>query len=231
METMSLFDIPPSSGAADHASDTVLDRSACDWPDHTPTTAYSYGCRCPGCRKHRSYRNKRLRVDGPGLCAIAGCDNPKRRVQGAKFCDAHTTARGYMPGPGLQRTITCAVCGREAHVSKKITYPICHGCRQHNRGLVNRAGKHSVDLARLLTWISSPICELCGTRLGSHKGNFAIDHDHRHCPSETGCAECVRGLLCNRCNLTLGQVERLLADGGMDRIMSYIRSRRDGPSC
>lgn len=31
-----------------------------------------------------------------------------------------------------------------------------------------------------------------------------VDHDHSCCPGEYGCANCVRGVLCNGCNLALG---------------------------
>jgi len=44
-------------------------------------------------------------------------------------------------------------------------------------------------------------CAICGTRqTGKPGGRLAVDHDHAHCPGKVGCAECVRGLLCVRCN-------------------------------
>ncbi|MEV7770538.1 endonuclease domain-containing protein [Kitasatospora sp. NPDC086791] len=46
---------------------------------------------------------------------------------------------------------------------------------------------------------SGGACEVCGT-----PGNLVIDHDHRY-----GRAA-VRGLLCNRCNQTLGALDRLM---------------------
>lgn len=35
---------------------------------------------------------------------------------------------------------------------------------------------------------------------------FDVDHDRECCPQRRSCGKCVRGLLCRRCNVTLGQV-------------------------
>lgn len=50
-------------------------------------------------------------------------------------------------------------------------------------------------------------CAICRTDMpGGRWGTWHVDHDHRHCPGIRGCAECVRGLLCNNCNLALGHL-------------------------
>lgn len=43
--------------------------------------------------------------------------------------------------------------------------------------------------------------------LDANSRRLAVDHDHNCCPSGHLCAGCVRGLLCARCNLGLGNFE------------------------
>jgi len=61
-------------------------------------------------------------------------------------------------------------------------------------------------------------CALCG-RSGVP---LQIDHDHRHCPGREGCALCVRGLLCGRCNSLLGAFG---GDRNLPRLIAYLTRR------
>jgi hypothetical protein len=63
-------------------------------------------------------------------------------------------------------------------------------------------------------------CAACG-KTESVNGRFlAVDHDHACCPTDETCGGCIRGLLCNPCNLLLGLAQddsaRLIA------LASYI---------
>jgi hypothetical protein len=68
------------------------------------------------------------------------------------------------------------------------------------------------------------VCATCKTDVPGHKG-WVIDHDHSCCP-EAGrsCGDCIRGILCTRCNLTLG----LLNDDPaiIDAMKQYLLSDR-----
>lgn len=48
-------------------------------------------------------------------------------------------------------------------------------------------------------------CAICRcAEPGGRWNTWHVDHDHAHCPGKRACESCVRGLLCNRCNLALG---------------------------
>ncbi len=51
-------------------------------------------------------------------------------------------------------------------------------------------------------------CAACGTtEPGGPHDQWSVDHDHRCCPSSRSCGGCVRGVLCNNCNVGLGMMQ------------------------
>jgi hypothetical protein len=52
------------------------------------------------------------------------------------------------------------------------------------------------------------LCAICSgyqiTRKNTDYRELCIDHDHSCCPSGKSCGECVRGLLCDKCNRGIG---------------------------
>lgn len=68
-------------------------------------------------------------------------------------------------------------------------------------------------------------CAICCRATGASK-RLAVDHDHKcdtgaH-PHQFGCRECVRGLLCSRCNEFLGHIRDDARAG--ERIARYLRT-------
>jgi len=71
-------------------------------------------------------------------------------------------------------------------------------------------------------------CFGCRRATGASK-RLAVDHDHACCPGPKSCGKCVRGLLCDYCNRTLGHYRDDPA--AFERMAGYLRhwpSRRAG---
>ena len=59
------------------------------------------------------------------------------------------------------------------------------------------------------------MCLIC-----DEQRKLIVDHDHSCCPEKTTCGECVRGLICHRCNTLVGYLET--QKHILDRAKKYI---------
>lgn len=68
----------------------------------------------------------------------------------------------------------------------------------------------TIERRRALLEAQDGAC-VCGVVFDVYGGgvafSYCIDHDHSCCPGEKSCGECIRGLLCNGCNLCLGHAD------------------------
>lgn len=79
----------------------------------------------------------------------------------------------------------------------------CRTCRGLNRVRVFY-GLDASDYTALLARQGGG-CAICGRVTSRENGkSLAVDHDHSCCPGSKTCGDCVRGLLCDNCNVGLG---------------------------
>lgn len=100
-------------------------------------------------------------------------------------------------------------CGRDIHIRRTI----CRRCWE-------KTNKYGITEDQLVALFKHGKCfnPGCGSTEGLH-----IDHDHSCCPKgvRKGCGKCVRGLLCRKCNLTLGWIQDDI--GKLYGLVSYLK--------
>jgi Recombination endonuclease VII len=96
--------------------------------------------------------------------------------------------------------------------------------RWNRKSLLARYGLTQEAFTQLLA-IQEHACAMCREPFADGQQVF-IDHDHACCPDrKRTCGNCVRGLLCLRCNTGLGYVERMqtLAQAYLDAPPAALR--------
>ncbi|WP_424936629.1 MULTISPECIES: endonuclease domain-containing protein [Bacteria] len=119
---------------------------------------------------------------------------------------------------------TCVVCestftpkrGNHRRCSPRCTkagsrYTPETAARRGTPAFANRAARYGMTVDELDMLLSAAKCAACGST-DSRRHEWHIDHDHKCCPSRAAsCGRCVRGLLCQACNLSLGQARDSVA--------------------
>lgn len=236
MDQVNLFDLPSVNIPTQEPIDPLRylhERIECLYPQLHPMTAHSYGCRCGGCVHYRSDYAKRIKK-GAFPCKVDGCINPRRRRQGAAYCEEHALMKNYerMIGRSSRpQIVPCSMCEQLFNCASTSAWQACPNCQERLAGLLRSARRHHVNRETVYEWARRSACDLCGSKLYLGKGKygsqgFNIDHDHGCCGAGSmSCGKCVRGLLCTSCNTALGQVERLVAMVGNDTIANYLRGK------
>lgn len=139
---------------------------------------------------------------------------------------------------------TCARCREEKDASAfgGVTNPYCRPChteyereRRKVNGQQNPEYTRAINLRRygltiaqfdaMLTAQDSQ-CAICQTRDPGGQG-WHVDHDHRCCNTrKTSCGRCIRGILCSRCNIAIGNLRdnEIIIQAALDYVIMH-RSR------
>lgn len=106
---------------------------------------------------------------------------------------------------GEWRRTRCQDCYRVYNnARKKSTYVV-----SKNRERTLRRFNMTIEDYEKMHAEQDGVCAICGkpeTRLTKEGvlSSLAVDHDHACCEGDYSCGQCVRGLLCFRCNMMLG---------------------------
>jgi hypothetical protein len=107
--------------------------------------------------------------------------------------------------------------------SKRWPNSHCKGCQNQSARLTSRSATlrylYGISEEQYLALLASQenCCAICGLSQDASKRMFSVDHDHTCCPGKRSCGLCVRGILCNRCNIFLGH-----ANDSVEKLRSAI---------
>lgn len=112
---------------------------------------------------------------------------------------ARTTTKPRLP-KGLVRCVHCDTEYRPRSARQKW----CRTCvpDQQARARMRRYGLSQPQYDAMVI-AQHGGCRLCGEAV-----TLYVDHDHACCPGEQTCGQCIRGLLCSKCNVKLAVLEQ-----------------------
>lgn len=178
-------------------------------------------------------------------CSIQGCDTSessrglcarcyRRESRNGSLSDhpsrISTKRHSLSDVDEASATATCSVCGpTRIRVRKSRATHECMTVRNRNRNITPRNGGRAGWLRRTysitmeeydrLKAQQGDACAICLTTDSGARA-WHVDHDHACCPGRKSCGECVRGLLCHRCNTGIGYLRD--STDSMERAIAYL---------
>lgn len=154
----------------------------------------------------------------PRPCEMCGTLIEKPNQDRQRFCSPTCKQRAlyWRNNPREQRA--CPICGSDMTERRRDARYCSNPCATEARrrdgrskatkrkALLKRYGLTQETYDAMLA-AQNGGCAICGSSdPKSRHGRFHIDHDHGCCPNrdQRTCGDCVRGLLCERCNTGLG---------------------------
>lgn len=158
-------------------------------------------------------------------CQNCGCDIACVETSSVKWCDDCRRIKNREANqrsdarrrPRPVHDLNCKNCkGSFSHSGLGRTPQYCADCRDYEiyrpyrkyvLGTARKShlkSKYGLTLEQYDELLASQhgCCMICSEKPG--KRSMGVDHDHACCPGETSCGDCVRGLLCHRCNVGIG---------------------------
>lgn len=155
-------------------------------------------------REHGELRPFKFeRPPAGGKCVV--CDTHIPAGKRRKTCSAACRQRLYRHDGSRPKNFTCNGCGESVSLTyrhgngqlRRSDAKWCNDCLSDDKR--RRIYRYGITPERF-DKATEVGCEVCGkTDVKLH-----VDHDHRCCPGNYTCGECVRGFLCGACNRAIG---------------------------
>ncbi len=157
-----------------------------------PTMPSQKTCTFEGCEK---------RHEAKGLCP----GHYRQSMKGKPLVALRTTREpsDFKTCCACKRTLSLAEFGRCSRARDGFRY----NCKRCQSEAVRRK-KYGLtpEIWGLIFDQQGRRCRICGVAEPGGRG-WSTDHDHGCCPGKNTCGQCVRGILCHRCNVHLGVYE------------------------
>lgn len=150
-------------------------------------------------------------------CSVDGCNNEKRR-NGEKTLYCHMHYKRFLKNGDVGQHNNIRVFSYNGKICK---IDNCGDLAKKKEMCIKHydSQKGSTLSAQEIDNMKKDGCQACGSM-----SRLTLDHDHNCCPTGSSCSNCVRGILCHKCNTAAG-----LLDDDIDKMMSlasYILSKR-----
>ena len=160
-------------------------------------------------------------------CLIEECDAPsvsrglcspcyqkvRRRGRLEDYPATISTVRHSLSAVDVEaRTATCSVCGpvrirvrksRKAHECMTVYRRTPANPARVRRAMLKQNYGLAPEEYDGMLRSQGNACAICRTTESGAR-DWHVDHDHACCPGRKTCGQCVRGILCHRCNAGLG---------------------------
>lgn len=179
-------------------------------------------CRFEGCARLEVTRglcgghyNREAESERP-QCTVENCGRPTQNLK-VEYCTTHN--KQFLAGEPFseivrwgrykRNSVECVVpgCARIGHAKD-----LCPGHYQKWRSF-----KMTPD--QMSEFDNAVECQSCG-----RNRPLAVDHDRACCDTMDTCGKCIRGFICQPCNLALGHVGDDIET--LERLVNYLKARQ-----
>lgn len=135
-----------------------------------------------------------------------------------KTCKIEKNSKEFGPHKNTKDNLAtnCRKCDAERVKKYQKNNPIKTKESNFNKGIK----KHGITPEQYNKMLkkNNGVCYLCNKK--DFDRRLSIDHDHSCCPKQFSCGKCIRGLLCYKCNMAIGQIEKNKIS--INKIIEYL---------